>query len=100
MPKISMAIPHSLTTDEAVQRLRTRFEELMQEHGEQIDDFESQWQDSSITYGFKTYGVHVKGAVTVELEQVQVDTELPMLAMMFKGMIQQRIHSELSRALA
>ncbi|NUQ65274.1 MAG: polyhydroxyalkanoic acid system family protein [Pirellulales bacterium] len=99
MPKFSMAIPHCLTEEEATQRLRTRFDELRQQHGHNLHEFHGEWNGGSLLYRFKAMGVQVSGAVNVEASQVRVDAELPMFAMMFKGKIEQEIRNELGNVL-
>ena len=100
MPKLSMAVPHSLPQEEATQRLRARFDELKEQHGHQLHDFEGEWNGGELKCRFKALGVHISGAVTVEPSQVKVDADLPLLAMMFKGTIEQQIRGELGSALA
>ncbi len=99
MPKILMAIPHNLTEEEAAHRLRTRFVELQEQHGHQLQDFEGEWNGNSLKYRFKAMGVPVGGAVNVEPSRVRVDAELPIIAMMFKGKIEQEIRNELGKVL-
>ncbi|NLY01800.1 MAG: hypothetical protein GXY83_37420 [Rhodopirellula sp.] len=100
MPKLSLAVPHNLTEEEATQRLQTRFGELQQEHGQHLQDFEGDWNGASMTYRFKATGVKVSGTVNVEPSQVRIDAQLPIVAMMFKGRIEQEIRNELVSVLA
>jgi putative polyhydroxyalkanoate system protein len=100
MPKLSVAVPHGLSKEEATERLQNRFSQLREKHGDQVHDFQSQWEGDRLQCSFSTLGVKVRAAVTVEPAQVTIDTELPMLAMMFKGSIEQQIRSELGEVLA
>jgi hypothetical protein len=95
-----VAVPHNLTEEEAALRLRSHFDKLQEQHGHQVQGFESEWEEKCLRCRFSTMGVNVKSTVTVEPSQVVIDTELPMIAMMFKGVIEQQIRSELSQALA
>ena len=100
MAKLSVAVPHSLSKEEAAERLQNRFLQLREQHGNHVQDFQGQWEGDRLRCSFSTLGVNVRAAVTVEPSQVTIDTELPMLAMMFKGKIEQEIRSELGQVLA
>ena len=100
MPKLSVAVPHNLSKEEATERLQNRFQQLQEKHGEQVKDFQSEWDGHRLRCSFSTLGVNVRAAVTVEPSQVTIDTELPLLAMMFKGTIEQQIRSELGQVLS
>ena len=45
-------------------------------------------------------GMAVSGTLVVEDAEVTVETELPLAAALFKGLIQQQIREELQRVLA
>lgn len=100
MPKLSVVVPHQLSEAEAAARLQNRFHELRAQHGHQVNDFDGQWHENHLRCSFSTMGVSVRAEVKVEPSQVTVDTELPLLAMMFKGVIEQQIRTELSQILA
>ncbi len=100
MPKLSVAVPHKLAEEEVVQRLQNRFDELKAEHGHQLQGFEGQWEGNRLSCTFSTLGINVRAEVTIEPSQVTIDTELPLMAMMFKGAIQQQIRNELDQVLA
>jgi hypothetical protein len=100
MPKLSVAVPHSLHEEEVAERLRNRFDELHEEHGHKVNDFDSQWEGNRLRCSFSTLGVNVRAEVTIEPSQVTIDTELPLVAMMFKGAIEKQIRSELGQVLA
>jgi putative polyhydroxyalkanoate system protein len=100
MPKLSVSVPHNLTQQEATQRLQNRLQELQQQHGDRVQGLESQWDENRLKCSFSTMGVNVRAEITVEPSQVTIDTELPMIALMFKGLIEQQIRNELGQALA
>lgn len=100
MPKLSIAVAHSLTQDEAAQRLKGFLERVRSKYENQVSDLHEEWGDHAGTFGFKAMGFSVKGNVAVEPDQVKVDGDLPFAAMMFKGKIEQTIRENLTRLLA
>jgi putative polyhydroxyalkanoate system protein len=95
MPQLSMQIAHTLGRDEATRRIK---EQLAKVRG-QVSDIEEQWQDHTLTFRFKVMGFSVNGTVAVEETVVKIDVELPLAAMMVKGMIEQRLRQEVAGVL-
>lgn len=100
MPKVNIAIPHSLGQEEATRRLQSRFHTVKDQFGGQISDLEEEWEPNGLRFGFRVMGLKISGSVASEAEAVQVAATLPMAAMMFKGTIEQQIQSELSKMLS
>lgn len=99
MPKLTMETPHELARDEAVRRLKEKFADAKDTYGSQVTDLREQWNDGTLSFSFKVVGMSIAGTVAVEDSAVKLDTELPMAAIMFKGMIEGRIREELSELL-
>jgi hypothetical protein len=100
MPKLALAVPHTLTQDEAAQRLKGFLERVRAKYQGQVSDLHEEWGEHSGKFSFKTMGFAVKGNIAVESSQVKVDGELPFAAMMFKGKIEQTIRENLIRLLS
>ena len=65
-----------------------------------VSDLQQEWTDSTLTFSFRAMGMAVSGTLVVEDAEVTVETELPLAAALFKGLIQQQIREELQRVLA
>lgn len=100
MPSISMSVPHALGQDEAVRRLKERFQSIGSLYKDQVQGLQETWTDNVLSYRFTTFGATISGTVTAEPNAVQVRTDLPLMASMFKGTIEQRLRDELTKALA
>ncbi len=96
MPRLSMQIPHTLGRDEATRRIK---EQIPKVRGN-VSELEEQWQDHTLTFHFQVLGFKVGGALAVEDTAANVDVDLPLAAMMVKGMIEQRVRQELGTVLA
>ena len=94
MPKINLEIPHSLSAEEARSRLEKFTDSLPQD---QVSDFEQTWNDNTLTFSFKTFGIQIAGDLTAEQEKMLVNLELPFSAMMFKGKIESEMKKQLER---
>ena len=99
MPKLNFDVPHALSVDEAKDRLQ-RFTEMLQEKfQDQVSGLTQTWNDDSITFGFKTFGIPIQGNIAVQENQLAVDADLPFSAMMFKGKIESQMREHLERML-
>ncbi len=99
MPQLSMTIPHELDKEQAVERLKAGFGRIREDYSDKVTDLEETWNDSTLTFGFKTFGFKIKGSVAVEPSQVALAGELPFAAMMFKGAIEQQVRDQINKLL-
>ena len=100
MPRLTMDTPHSLGQEEAARRLKAKFNVVRENFGGQVSDLHEQWNDHTLSFGFKTMGMKVAGEVAVHEDRVTLDTKLPLAAAMFKGMIETKVRDELGDLLA
>ena len=95
MPKLTVGVPHELGQEQAVAKLKSEANQLQQAFSGQYSDYQETWEDHRLAFQFKTFGFNIKGSVEVEPSRVQVDVDLPIAAMMFKGMIEERIREKM-----
>lgn len=100
MPSLSIAVPHSLTTEEATERLKSLFSKIKERHGDKVSNLEESWDGNRLAYAFSTFGFNIKGDLNVEPNEVQINGTIPFAAMMFKGKIEQSVREELEKTLA
>ena len=96
MPRLALEVPHTLGREEAARRLK----EQAAKARDQVTDLEEQWNDHTLTFRFKAMGFGVSGTMAVEDAAVKIDVNLPLAAMMVKGMIEQRLRQEIAGVLA
>ena len=97
MPKINFDVPHSMTADEAKEKLQHFAEMLQSKFQDQVSDFEQSWDANDLSFGFKTFGFKIDGQIGAQAEKLAVEVELPFAAMMFKGKIESGIKKQLER---
>ena len=100
MPKMSVSVPHGLTKEEAVEKLKQFVPKIKERYQGQVSNLEENWADNVLNFGFTTFGFPIKGALTVEPGEVKLDGEIPFAAMMFKGKIEQEFKESLAKLLA
>ncbi len=99
MPKITIEEPHSLGADEAVRKLKDKFDFVRSMYGSQVQDLEESWEGHTLTFGFKAMGMKVRGTVAVEDDKATLCADLPLAAMLMKGTIENRVRQELGAIL-
>ena len=100
MPKMNLAIPHTLGKEEAAERLKGRLAHLKEQHQEKTSGMTEEWVDNVLNFAFTAMGFKVKGKMAVEDDKVNIEGDLPFAAMMFKGKIEKEVSSQLTRWLA
>ena len=97
MPKFNVQVPHSLSREEARTRLERFADNLQQKFQTQVSDLNQTWEDDTLRFKFKTYGIPLSGGITIGDASLDVDGDLPFSAMMFRGKIESSIREELER---
>lgn len=100
MSKMKVRVPHSLTIDDARQRLENFIGILKQEYGSNLDHIKEDWQGNQGTFSFKAMGMAVEGNIVVEPSEVYVEGDLPIAALPFKGKIESTIQDQLKTLLS
>jgi putative polyhydroxyalkanoate system protein len=97
MPKFNVTVPHPLSQQDARERLDRFADVLGEKFKDQVNDLQQSWEGDTLRFSFKSYGILLKGGVTVAEKQLNVDGELPFSAMMFKGKIESAIKEQLEK---
>jgi putative polyhydroxyalkanoate system protein len=100
MPRITLETPHALGQDQALARLKDKFDAARSQFGDQVRNLEERWTDHTLNFSFSAMGMGVSGTMKVEDAAVKLDAELPLAASFFKSAIESRIRSELNVLLA
>jgi hypothetical protein len=97
VPKFHLEIPHSLSAEEAKSRLERFIESLQAKFQDKVSDLDQSWNDNTLAFGFKTFGIKIAGAITALEDKLDVAGDIPFSAMMFKGKIESEIREQLAR---
>lgn len=99
MPSLNVSIPHHLTENDAILRMKNLFREVVSEYAGTIGDLQEEWTGNSGHVKFSAMGMPLYGTVFVTPSQVDITAELPFTAMMFKGMIESTLREKASKLL-
>jgi hypothetical protein len=100
MPDLKISIPHQLTQDEALRRLKSAIADAKKQYGEKIDELQESWSGNSGTLNVTAMGQKLAVILRVNSSDVTVQSALPMIAMMFRGKIEAAIRQEGTKLLA
>lgn len=97
MPQFSVKVPHTLSQQEARERLNRFVDILRAKFQDSVNDLQQNWDGDTLRFSFKTFGIGLKGGITVDDTQLDVTGDLPFTAMMFRGKIETAIREQLER---
>lgn len=99
MPSLNLSVAHTLSQEEARERLQRFLEVVKSQYGEHVNNLEEEWTDEFVRFAFSAMGFSTSGKMTVSQGEVVVDSKIPLAAMMFRGKIESTIREQLTRVL-
>jgi hypothetical protein len=99
MPNLNMVIPHQLSQDEALKRIKVMLHKLKTEHPDKIHEVNEHWTGYSGEVAFTAQSFLFSGTITVEPTQIKLEADLPLMAMLFKTKIEETIRIEAEKLL-
>ncbi|MDR1493655.1 MAG: polyhydroxyalkanoic acid system family protein [Planctomycetaceae bacterium] len=101
MPKITVSQNHNLNQNSVTSLLKSKISAALQENSSVVKDFTERWADDhTMEFAFKVMGFSISGLLKSLPNQVCGEVNLPLAAMMVKGMIESRLKEELGKILA
>jgi uncharacterized phage protein gp47/JayE len=93
MSNMNISIPHNLSQDEALKRIKDAIAQTKTQHSGNIKDLQENWNGNVGTFSGSAMGQAVSVTVTVNASEVVLDLELPFAATFFKGKIEADIRA-------
>jgi len=100
MAKIDIQVPHKLEKNVAASRIKQSIEDAQKQHSGMYQQADTEWDDNTLTFSIKVYGMSISGTLEVTEQFVHLITKLPMAATLYKGTIQEKMQEELAKVLA
>jgi hypothetical protein len=100
MPKLNMTIPHQLTQDEALKRIKSLFGEIKNQFADKISNLREEWNEYTDTFSFSVMGFSVSGTLSVNLCEVELSGNLPFAVSFFKRKIESTIQERATTLLS
>ena len=98
MPIVTVSVPHSHDPADVKTRAEPHIEKMVDDF--EGHDLEMEWTDNKGEFSFKSMAFTINGEVEIDTEQITVNVDLPIMAMIFKDKVEKAINKNLSRAVA
>jgi hypothetical protein len=96
---MKFSIPHELTREEAMSRIRNLFTKIKEEQKGNIQELHEEWKEYGGSFKLKSMGFEVSGTVEVLPSTVEIEAKLPLALTMFQGAIKGTIEKEAQKLL-
>lgn len=100
MPKLEISVPHKLSQDEALDRIKRFVASAKVQYSSKTGDVEESWNGYVGSFSGKAGPSVVSGTLTVNPSSVVLNFALPFIAMLAKGQIESGVREQLSKILA
>ena len=100
MAELNMNIPHSLSQEEALTRIKKLLSKLKDEHGDKIQNVREDWEGEKGIFEFTAKGFNLSGNLHVNESSVDIKAHLPFAVSLFKGTIKRIIEEEAGKLLS
>jgi Putative polyhydroxyalkanoic acid system protein (PHA_gran_rgn) len=99
MPDLTVTVPHRLTQEEALNRIKRIIASAKKQYAGNVSDLQESWNGYIGTFKVSARGFSGSGDVTVGPTDVTLQLTLPFAAMLLKGQIESTIREQVSRLL-
>ena len=100
MSALKLNIPHNLSKEEALTRIKKLLSNLKEEQKDFISDVHENWAGDKGDFSFKAKGFNVAGNIIVNNSNVQLNSDLPFALSFFKSTISDVITKKAATLLA
>lgn len=88
MSNLTVEVPHQLTKEEALARIKNLLVNLKEEQKEIVSDVKEEWSGDQGNFSFSAKGFELSGDIRVSESSVVINAQLPFAVALFKGAIQ------------
>ena len=100
MASLNFNIPHNLSQEEALGRIKQLIDKLKTEQKGNISSAEENWEGNTGKFKFNAKGFDLAGKINVLPSAISIDAEVPFAVSLFKGRIKEMIEAEAAKLLA
>jgi hypothetical protein len=87
MSTLNLDIPHQLSKEEALERIKGLLTNLKAEQKDIVSNVEEKWEGDQGQFSFSAKGFDLAGNIEVQASSVKINADLPFALSFFKGMI-------------
>lgn len=100
MSDLKLSIPHKLSAEEALARIKNLLNDLKNDHQDMVEQVNEDWNGNAGRFSFSVKGFSLSGSIAVSDSAVDIDAKLPFAVSLFKGKISQVITDKAKQLLA
>jgi hypothetical protein len=100
MAHLDIDIPHQLSRDEALQRVKQLLEKTRQQQAGSIENLTEHWEGNTGHFQLSAKGFPISGTITVTASAVELRGQVPFAVSLFKPVIVKAINDEAGKLLA
>jgi hypothetical protein len=100
MANLNISIPHNLSQDAALKRIKDAIAQAKVEHSNSIKDLQQSWNGNVGTFSGSAMGHSASGTITVKASEIVFDMALPFAASFFKRPIESGIRDFTTKLLS
>jgi hypothetical protein len=100
MPQMKVSVPHKLTQDEALRRIKKAIADTKKQNADKVGDLTESWDGYTGNFSGAAMGQTLAGSVSVEPSEVVVEAKIPLMFIAFKGKLEGAARDMLTRLLA
>jgi hypothetical protein len=99
MAKMNFDIPHQLSQQEALERIKKLLSEAKKNYGNQIENLQETWEGNTGQFSFSAKGFDLSGSLTVQPNTIELRGDVPFAVSLFKGKIERMIQETAGKLL-
>ena len=100
MPNLNLTIPHNLSQDEALRRIKDAIAQAKSQNSSKIENLQENWNGHVGIFSGSAMGQSASGTITVNPSAIAFDLALPFAATFFKSKIEAGIRDFAAKLLA
>ena len=91
---MQFSVPHSLSQEEALLRVKNLIKSAKKDHGNLVTDVKEKWKENTGTFSFTAKGYAISGTLIVFPSEIQMEGEVPWALTFMKGTIEKNLKAK------
>lgn len=100
MSSLNINIPHNLTKEEALSRIKGLLQQVRDEQANIVSNVQENWEGDKGQFSFSAMGFDLSGLIDVKDDGVDINADLPFAVSLFKGKIKEVITEKATQLLS
>ena len=97
---MKIVIDHNLPQDKAIICAGKIFKDLSEKYEDEFSGLEQKTENNIILFSFRIRGMNIFGTITVNENNVLIESKLPFAARIFQGLIENKIRENADEKIA